>query len=203
MKKVLYLCNLFYKLATLSSIADPTAGFNWEFFKSIEDPEKLFKYAKNNLTSTGEYGSARGVFILDPKNGYALKIALPENLAAGIYQNKAETEVAKILPHITAQVISHHPEFYWMVVELARPLADQEELIRELNLSEPLDIGFLFGKFPPKNHKLLKNPNPIALEVSKLVNKGVLPRDVMKSDSWGHTLGPEPKLVLIDYGKLK
>lgn len=203
MKKVLYLCDLFYKLATASDIAESSGGFNWDFFKTLEDPEELFKYAEDNLPSTDEYGSARGVFILDSGNGYALKIALPENLASGVHQNKAEAQVAKILPDITAQIISHHPKFYWMVVELARPLADQEELIRELNLTKPLDIGFLFGKFPPKNHKLLKEPNPIALQVSKLVNEGVLPRDVMKSDSWGHTLGSNPRLVLIDYGKLK
>lgn len=203
MDRLVYLCNLFYKLASDLIPPDNLGSFDWNTFTSKKDPKEMFEYAEANLTKTDDYGSARGVFILDSAKGYALKIALPDNLSGGIHQNRQEALVSAVLPEITANVIYHHPQYYWMIVELAKPLSSLDELIQELNLSSPLDIGFLFGKFPPRNHKLLKQPNPIALTVSKLVNEGILPRDVVKSDSWGHTIGANSRLVLLDYGRLK
>lgn len=202
MRKILNLCNFFYSLVTTaSSIED--SSFSWDFFQTIENPEKMFEYAEKHLAKIDEYGSARGVFVLDTGKSYGLKIALPTNLEAGIHQNQKEIEISQMLPDITAQIISHHPKYYWMIVELARPVKDQKELMLALNLTSPLDIGLLFSKFPIKNHKLTKPPHPIALKVSQLVNDGVLPRDVMKSDSWGYVARDGAKLVLIDYGKLK
>lgn len=199
MNNLLYKCAAFYKHCTAFCKISKHKSFDFDFFKTITDPEELLEYAESSLDKI-DYGSARGVFVLDRENGYALKIALPDNFSGGIHQNKSETQISEHLPKITANVIKHHPDYYWIIVELANPLDNQKELLKALNLSSPGDLGLLYGKFPPKNHKLLKEPNPIAILVSKLVEKGILPRDVQKSDSWGYT--KDKRLVLIDYGKI-
>lgn len=172
-------------------------SFDINFFKKINDPQKIFEYAKLNLKNIGK-GSSRFVFIINDK--YVLKVAIPDNLIGGTFQNKSEQQISNRFSNITANVIEHHPEYYWVISELASPLNSQQELLRSLNLSSPVDLAALFSKFPPKNHKFLKEPNSIAKEVSSLVQEKILPRDVMKSDSWGYT--KDKKLVLIDYGKL-
>lgn len=180
-------------------------SFDYQHFKKLKSIEDIFDYANGRLqksTEDDECGSSRCTFILDYGAGKALKIALPDNLEQGIHQNKSEAEISHNLPEITAQVSDHHPNYYWVETQLARPLNDLEEMMQALNLSDPKDCGLLFGKFPPKNHKLKKKPAEIALIVSKLVNENLLPRDVIKSDSWGYTI-PDNKLVLIDYGILK
>lgn len=191
MKNILYISSLLLKLSSIRS-----KSFKVNDFISLNDPELIFDYANENLEPIDEFGTSRGVFILNTK--YVLKVALPENLNAGIAQNKQEVEYSAKFPEITAKITSHHPEFYWIKTELVRPLLNQEELLSALNLSSPKDIGFLFSKFPDKNHKLKKQPSNIALLVSSLVREKILHYDVAKSDSWGITTDGKP--VLLDYG---
>lgn len=183
-------CNLFYKKAT--------SKFDFEEFKKINNVKEILIYLNKFLKKLGE-GSSRVVF--DLNNQYVIKAAILENIDEGTHQNESEAKVSKILNDVVAHVVNNHKDYLWIIVEKAKPLKDQKELINVLNLSSPLDLGLLFAKFPPKGHKLLKEPNPIALKVSKLTNNKILPRDVIKSDSWGFTL--DNRLVLIDYGKLK
>lgn len=189
------LCYLFFKQAKSFD------SFDFDIFKKINNQNERLEYAEKHLKPVDEYGSSRAVFILD--NKYALKIALPDNLTSGINQNLSEVEISSAFPHLTTKTFEHHPKYYWVITELAKPLDSQEELLIGLNLTSPLDLGLLFGKFPPKNHVLKKEPNPIALEVSQLVKEKILPRDVLKSDSWGWTLGDNKRLILIDYGRLQ
>jgi hypothetical protein len=194
MKNLLLVSSLLLKLASIRS-----KNFEVRTFLSLNDPIEVFNYADFNLEPIDEFGTSRGVFILNSK--YVLKIALPENLKAGIAQNQKEVEYSAKFPDITAKITSYHPSFYWIKTELVRPVLNQEELLSVLNLSSPKDIGCLFSKFPDKNHKLLKTPNEIAMKVSSLVREGVLHYDVAKSDSWGITTDGKP--VLLDYGMTK
>lgn len=193
--KLKQLCYLFLKQAK------SFGTFDFEIFKSFDNQDERLEYAEEHLVPVDEYGSSRAVFILN--NKYALKIALPDNLISGINQNLSEVEISLAFPHLTSKTFDYDSKYYWVLTELAKPLDSQEELLAGLNLSSPLDLGLLFGKFPPKNHVLKKEPNKIALEVSELVKEKILPRDVLKSDSWGWTLGDNKRLILIDYGRLK
>lgn len=192
MISILKLCNFFYKLATKDS-------FDLEHFVELNNIEEIINYAKDNLKLIGR-GSSRIVFKIN--DNYCLKIALPDNLETAILQNKSEFESSNNYPNLTAKIKKHHNDFYWIIAELAKPLKDHKELINALNLSSPTDLGLLFGKFPPTNHKLKKKPTDMALEVSNLVKERKIPRDVIKSDSWGYTTR-DNRLVLIDYGMLK
>lgn len=185
------LAGLFQKLSSIRS-----KTFDWEYFQNLNDPEEVFEYASENLEEVDEPGTSRGVFIFSSK--WVLKVALPENLAAGIAQNTNELNFAldPNLAGLAANVSDHHPANLWIKSELVRPVNDLDELLKLLELEDPQDMMYFFGKFP-KVRKTKKVSN-IVERVSKLVRSGVLGYDIMKSDSWGVTTSGRP--VLLDYG---
>jgi len=118
-------------------------GFNWHRFKRLGSLEQMHRYAKYHLKVLGE-GSARKVYLLS--SGKVLKIAadpattyhLPS--PRGLAQNRAEVDLftdPKTGP-IVAKVLDAHDDFYWIVMELAKEITDEEELIEAVGVSVQL-----------------------------------------------------------------
>ncbi len=189
------LSDLFFKLSSIRSFT-----FDWKYFESLQNPNEIYDYALQNLEMVEEPGTGRTAFIFSSK--WVLKIANPENLLAGIAQNKNELDFSldSNLRGLVAKVVDHHPENIWIKSQLVRPVFDLDELLKLLQLESPKDMMFLFGKFPEKQ-MISKSVSPIAAKISQLVRSGILGHDVMKSDSWGVTTDGQP--VLLDYGMTK
>lgn len=107
--------------------------FDFGIFKKIENPQRMWEYAKATLESIGE-GSSREVFRLTDK--FALKVAIgetPQTVNAGQKQNRAELGRCSADPEHNRFLAKVYPEQSdeetgnWLVVDLAKPMTEEGE----------------------------------------------------------------------------
>jgi hypothetical protein len=106
-------------------LQEKTRGtFDLNHFKTISNANDLYSYARNTLGEPIGEGSSRIVFVLS--SGKALKLAriIDGNSQKGQAQNEMEVDTytnPKLKP-IVAKIYDYHPEFFWIISELTKPL---------------------------------------------------------------------------------
>lgn len=102
------------------------SNFNLQQFEKLPTLQDKVNYASTNLKELGR-GSSRVVYLIS--NRYVLKLALPEAGAKGTGQNKGEVDVYNnkgVSPYV-AKVYRNDPKFDWIISEIARPMASEQE----------------------------------------------------------------------------
>jgi hypothetical protein len=174
------------------------ASLKHNYFQKLNNLKEIDDYAKKNLTKI-DSGSSRNAYIINSRK--ALKVAKPSTEQPGVEQNKAEKEMAEQFQKMNidcyTKVYQHHPQYFWIIADLVRPIKDNTELANLLGV----DTDTMFSLFAPPTFKRKPLPANVPqqlLQLKKLVDSGVLGRDIMKSNSWGKTA--DGQAVLLDYG---
>lgn len=105
----------------LKEMAYPKS-FDHEYFESLTSARKRMEYCRSKLEFIG-VGSSRAVYKVD--ENIALKVAkttLTKNgrPGKGVAQNELEAEPYMQNYNLFAHVISNHPKYYWIEMELAK-----------------------------------------------------------------------------------
>jgi len=165
-------------------------------------------------------GSSRVTFILTGK--HILKLA---KNAKGFAQNAAEVELSKKFPAITTKIFTVHPEHFYIVSELVKPLEADEfgalsgipfrlfhgivRIYDRWNEDEPPEEHITpdtwfeklkdFGTFGGKLDALKKaTTSPFLKEILKSVDAGLMAGDLLNPEHYGKTT--DGRIVLLDYG---
>jgi len=173
---------LFYKLSKIRS-----DKFEWNDFTTIRDPHTILKYCQDNLNFIHK-GSSRAAFILTGR--FVLKVAL--NLA-GQEQNKQEYNVYQEtkFKNLITKVYDHDSKFYWIVVDLVKPLSHAGETNYDSMFTINHGVVHKSDYLKPDQLQSLKE---FIAEQGDDFNAS----EVQRVGQWGKTA--DGRFVLLDYG---
>lgn len=120
-----------------------------------------------------------------------LKVALN---AKGLAQNSVEHALANMSP-LFADIFDHHPENFWITMELAKPITIKE-LLDYFGLRDPDELYYALIR-------IRKHPNnPRITEIIDLADKLNLEAvDFEEYDNWGKVMrNGNETLVIVDFG---
>lgn len=187
--------------------------FDLREFKSLRSPQMCIDYAEMAGLEDLFSGSSRQAYALS--SGKVLKVALPENQAAGRAQNEAEVEIytnPKTKPLVT-KVYDYDSRYKWIIVELVRPLDESanEEFESQFGVDFYTMTAAGFAKSTGRDldeildqreiEALEKNPKARQFLQSyvNLVNlNNVGESDMSNAGHWGKTA--DGRIVLLDFG---
>lgn len=161
-------------------------SFDMKTFQSLPDLDSIIDYAIANLEELG-LGTSRAAYLLNSK--YVIKVAQNKR---GLGQNEAEFNISKdpeTGPLVT-RVVARHPKFYWIMSELVRPLASEEEFEKLTGISFETFVADLEAG---------NSENPFINSVLQVSQKtGLELQDLMRIEHWGKTAYGH--VVLLDSG---
>jgi hypothetical protein len=200
------------------------AGFDAKHHDDLEDADAKAMAALRLLKAKGGeifgIGSSRATVLLTSK--HILKLA---KNAKGFAQNAAEVELSKKFPAITTKIFTVHPEYFYIVSELVKPLeADEfgslsgipfrlfhgivrtydrwnedeapEDHITPNNWFAQLKNS---GTFGGKLGELKKaTQSPFLKDILTAVDSGLMAGDLLNPEHYGKTT--DGRIVLLDYG---
>ena len=211
----------------LKEMAYP-GSFDHEYFNSLTSAKKRMDYCRQRLEFIG-VGSSRAVYKVD--ENIALKVAKTTltrggRPGKGVAQNMVEAEPWMDNYDIFAKVISHHPKYYWIEMELAKK-AKRSDFDRILGIRHAFDevvVPYLelvrerydgtarrFGSAVSKEQKQMIETmeerddfydSPLwDLQLYLCDTQETFINDYKRLSSWGVVQRDgEERLVIIDYG---
>lgn len=161
-------------------------GFDLSKLKRMKSIADVQKYCLDNLDEVG-LGSSRAAYVLSSR--FALKVAQTKR---GIAQNEAEFKASQhpALEGLVVPCSTHHPRFWWIISELVRPIASENEF-RKLT-------GMTLENFV-EDIKNERASNLFSARVLRAIKEvGMVPFDVIRIENWGRSASGHP--VLLDSG---
>lgn len=211
----------------LSVLFEGFRGFDLAFFKGLDEPREMVKYAEKYLPLLGK-GGTRITF--GWKAGKIIKILYSDIDDFDQMKGEVDTYTSPGMSEFLAPIFDYDPEWRWLIAEGVKVFADNADLMAKITPTDQLlnsmayaaEQGNTFEKSMEKGlaahnrnwesaqRKSYGHTVARSLEMSDFNNldmelfrkvfeaTGLGLRDISRYDHWG--LSSSGKVVLVDYG---